>query len=63
MEEEKIVDIDECDDGDEEMFALEQEEDDGSISGDLSEEMLDGFSGQIHLDGFSFPGDEKDWSN
>ena len=54
------MDEENTDSGDD-LLTLEQEEDDGSISGDLSEEASQGFYSP-DLEGFSFPGDEKDWN-
>jgi len=50
------------DDAADELLHLEQDEDDGSVRSDLSDEDTGGFSNHHQLEGFSFPGDEKDWN-
>ena len=57
---EPMVDI--LDDEDNDLLRLEQDEDAYEILGNLSDEEPQGFSGRHHLEGFSFPGDEKDWN-
>ncbi len=57
--ESEVVLIDETDD---EILQLEHEKDDGSVKSDLSDEDAGGFYNHVQLEGFSFPGDEKDWN-
>ena len=57
MDEENVEGIDN------DLLQLEQDDDDdGSIGSDLSEEDSGGFSSSHELEGFYFPGDEKDWN-
>ena len=41
--------------------ALVSDSDEALVSANISDEQSEGFSNHIQLDGFSFPGDEKDW--